>query len=435
MFSTVTSKFVIPPLCYTITRDPTIRPPPHRPHAPSISRAVLFLFESYRHNLYFWECVECVRRLLMSSLLVILPDKSMIQCLVAMLVAAFFGRTYCGYKPILANNRLQEMCQWQLMLLFLGALMIRVQISDEGGMDAAAFGIILIVVLLCGPLITAVLAINEVRGNLKKEAARAKRKKEKKRERRQNNRRESRMSIRLERGMDPEDPPGFESSTSEEMRKEKARERADTRSARCKRWILRQPDPPEVLAAKAEADKNFLQIIEMKKQGIDPFRSKNAEFGDANPDDDVSTSESSYVSTSDSDERRERKYRERMAKTKAKLDWDIKNLREKDEKINEANDRLRLDIAELSNASVDLRRVNTELQQEYRRCQTAHTERKAKLQLLHERDMKKLQSQVVSSRVQDRKVALNAERDAAALKKEKEKVSQRVRVTTRRRFV
>ena len=45
-----------------------------------------------------------------------------------MLVAAFFGRTYCGYKPILANNRLQEMCQWQLMLLFLGALMIRVQV-------------------------------------------------------------------------------------------------------------------------------------------------------------------------------------------------------------------------------------------------------------------------------------------------------------------
>ena len=87
-------------------------------------------------------------------------------------------------------------------------------------------------------------------------------------------------------------------------------------------------------ATKAEADKNFLQIIEMKKQGIDPFRSKNAEFGDANPDDDVSTSESSYVSTSDSDERRERKYRERMAKTKAKLDWDIKNLREKDAKIN-----------------------------------------------------------------------------------------------------
>jgi hypothetical protein len=144
-------------------------------------------------------------------------------------------------------------------------------------------------------------------------------------------------------------------------------------------------------------------------------------MGDADLDDDVSTSESSYVSTSDSDERRERKYRERMAKTKAKLDWDIQNLRDKDEKINIANDKLRLDIAELSNASVDLRRVNTELQQEYRRCQTAHTERKAKISLLHERDMKKLQSQVVSSRVQDRKVALNAERDKAAYEKEKNK--------------
>ena len=63
------------------------------------------------------------------------------------------------------------MCQWQLMLLFLGALMIRVQISDEGGMDAAAFGVILIVVLLCGPLITAAIAVNEVRNNKTKERA------------------------------------------------------------------------------------------------------------------------------------------------------------------------------------------------------------------------------------------------------------------------
>ena len=54
---------------------------------------VLFLFEMYKPELYYWEAIECVRRLLMSSLLVMLPDKSMLQCLVAMLVAAFFGRT------------------------------------------------------------------------------------------------------------------------------------------------------------------------------------------------------------------------------------------------------------------------------------------------------------------------------------------------------
>ena len=68
------------------------------------------------------------------------------------------------------------------------------------------------------------------------------------------------MSMRLERGMDPEDPPGFQSSTSDEMKKERAQKAADTRLKRFQRWILRQPDPPEVLAARAEADKNFLQV-------------------------------------------------------------------------------------------------------------------------------------------------------------------------------
>ena len=47
----------------------------------------------------------------------------------------------------------------------------------------------------------------------------------------------------------------------------------------------------------------------------------------------------------------------------------------------------------------------------------AHIERKAKIKMLHERDMKKLQSQVVSKNVLDRKVALAAARDAEALAK------------------
>ena len=80
------------------------------------------------------------------------------------------------------------------------------------------------------------------------------------------------MSIRLERGLDPEDPPGFESSTSEEMKKERAQKNADKWYKRWYRKILRLPDPPEVLAARAEAEKNYLEIIELKKKGIDPSK-------------------------------------------------------------------------------------------------------------------------------------------------------------------
>ena len=154
------------------------------------------------------------------------------------------------------------------------------------------------------------------------------------------------MSIRLERGLDPEDPPGFESSTSEEMKKERAQKNADKWYKRWYRKILRLPDPPEVLAARAEAEKNYLEILELKKKGIDPFRAKGimSSIQAEEPEEEESDSSSSYVSTSDSDERRERKYRERMARTKAKLDFDIAALRTRVsalvecEELNEASD-------------------------------------------------------------------------------------------------
>ena len=112
--------------------------------------------------------------------------------------------------------------------------------------------------------------------------------------------------------------------------------------------------------------------------------------------------------------------RTRNTQPQIKLDWDIKNLREKNEKINIANDKLRLEIAELSQASTDLRRVNGELQQEYRRCQKAHAEKKAKIMMLHERDMQRLQLKTASTKVVERKVAINAERDAARRQKEQD---------------
>ena len=143
----------------------------------------------------------------------------------------------------------------------------------------------------------------------------------------------------------------------------------------------------------------------------------------------------SYVSTEDSDDVRKRKYHERLKRTKVRLELAIADLRAKDAHNKATNDRLRQDINDLSKASVDLRRVNTELQQEYRRCQVAHKERKAKLQLLHEREMKKLQAQVVSSRVQERKLALEDVRNREAIEKEKKKGTHRrghARTYTRR---
>ena len=114
---------------------------------------------------------------------------------------------------------------------------------------------------------------------------------------------------------------------------------------------------PEVIAKREEADKNFAQIIEIKKKGLDPFKDKN--IIEDTPDSESDESSSSYASTTDSDERRKANYHKRMRKTKDRLDKEIGELRVRRATVQETNQKLREDIEELRNASVDLRRVNT----------------------------------------------------------------------------
>ena len=192
---------------------------------------------------------------------------------------------------------------------------------------------------------------------MRKEKARAKKKKAKQRLKRREKRLELRRQLRLAQGLDPEDPPGFESSTSETSLRYRKQKSADTKWKRFKRIILRKPDPPEVIAKRAEADKNFAQIMVMKKQGLDPFKDKN--IIEDTPDSESDESSSSYVSTTDSDERRKANYHKRMRKTKDRLDKEIGELRKRRATVQKTNDQLRDDIKALRDASVDLRRVNT----------------------------------------------------------------------------
>ena len=192
---------------------------------------------------------------------------------------------------------------------------------------------------------TSVLLSSQVRNGIRKEKVRQKRKRAKQREKRRNKRLELRRQLRLAQGLDPEDPPGFESSTSETSIKLRRQKQADTKYKRFKRAILRQPEPPEVLAKRAEADKNFAQIIAMKQRGLDPFKEKNLLVGDEERDGESDESSSdSYASTTDSDERRRRDYQKRMAKTKARLDRQIAKLRRNRAAVLAVNDQLREDI-------------------------------------------------------------------------------------------
>lgn len=74
-----------------------------------------------RPRFYFFEGVECLRRLALSSMLVFVADGSAAQIVFAIVVAALSARVYCALRPFVSettftgNNLLAESSQWQLV--------------------------------------------------------------------------------------------------------------------------------------------------------------------------------------------------------------------------------------------------------------------------------------------------------------------------------
>ena len=151
---------------------------------------LLFLFESYRPNFYFFEGVECLRRLALSSMLVFVADGSAAQIVFAIIVAALSARVYCALRPFVSettwagNNLLAESSQWQLvstsrpyselfgfplslscfvflssriqLFLYLGALLHRVDATGDTRSDQNIFSAMLIAMLIIGPICTVI---------------------------------------------------------------------------------------------------------------------------------------------------------------------------------------------------------------------------------------------------------------------------------------
>ena len=112
-----------------------------------------FLFERYAPKYFLFEVVECARRLSLASLIgVVSPDSAAAPTL-GLLISGAFVPIYFTYRPYKEeeDNSLEIALAQSLVLLFLEALLLKVDAADDDENSRHLFGVLLVIVFLVGP--------------------------------------------------------------------------------------------------------------------------------------------------------------------------------------------------------------------------------------------------------------------------------------------
>jgi len=107
-----------------------------------------FLFEVYEPEYMFFECFEAVRRLSLTGLMVVVQPGTAFQCVVGWAIATLSIKIIASTRPFVddADDALTEAAMWSIMLVFFGALLIRVDIEGDSDAMRDAMGATLVVV-------------------------------------------------------------------------------------------------------------------------------------------------------------------------------------------------------------------------------------------------------------------------------------------------
>lgn len=111
---------------------------------------IAFLYEMYENENWWFEIFECLRRLVMSGLLIFIKPGTASQIVVAMLLSIFSIVVYVNFAPFLedGDDVLAAVTQVSIFFTLLGALLVRVKIDND--YDQQIFGYLLIGINLAG---------------------------------------------------------------------------------------------------------------------------------------------------------------------------------------------------------------------------------------------------------------------------------------------
>jgi len=115
---------------------------------------VRFLVDAYKSEYFYFEAVECLRRLLLAAIIGIISENSGLAAIVAFVICIAFNFVFVKMKPFKDpdDSFLAIMLTYSLSLLFLAAIMLNVEIGAESGFNQQVFGVLLVIIILMGPI-------------------------------------------------------------------------------------------------------------------------------------------------------------------------------------------------------------------------------------------------------------------------------------------
>ncbi len=113
-----------------------------------------FLFEHFEPRCYLFEVFECVRKLMLTGVLIFIYPGTPTQLFFGFVVALVSMKVYAFYQPWVLDNddTLSEVAQWQIIFLLLCSLMAFAAAGcgalcdDEGAYTSNAFGALMVAV-------------------------------------------------------------------------------------------------------------------------------------------------------------------------------------------------------------------------------------------------------------------------------------------------
>ena len=114
---------------------------------------LLFLTDPYLPAAYYFESLECVRRLLLASVIGVVSENSAAAPVMGVIISLAFVRVIEMFRPYKSsqNNTLVTILAYSLVCIFLAALLIRVDVTSDDPGDQAVFGILCSGIFFAGP--------------------------------------------------------------------------------------------------------------------------------------------------------------------------------------------------------------------------------------------------------------------------------------------
>ena len=127
-------------------------------------QSLRFLYGEYECKYFWWEIVECGRRLLFSGALVLFGDKSLIQIVFAVLMCLVSIKIYSYFAPFRedGDDFIAEVAQYQLFLILFVALIIRLESTVVDNDEQGTLDLMLVGLVCISPVLFVVLCVKEL---------------------------------------------------------------------------------------------------------------------------------------------------------------------------------------------------------------------------------------------------------------------------------